>query len=163
MSEIKIQEEETQKPENKEEVVAEEKAMVETVNTSSTEEKEKEEIKEDKPVSSNARTMIILTHILPLVTSFIIPVLGNILSPLIILLITEEEIVKKHSKASLNWQLSLSIYLIVSSILMFLLIGFLIFPIVIVVGIIFPIMAAIKSNENPNIVWQYPLSIKFFS
>lgn len=141
MSEIKSQEEENQKPENIEKV---------TMDTSYVEEN-----KQGKPVSSDIKTMIVLTHILPLFVSF--------LAPLAILLTTKEEIVKKHSKASLNWQFSLLIYYTVSVILMLVLVGFLILPVLVVVSIIFSTMATIKSSENPNKVWQYPLSIKFFN
>lgn len=81
------------------------------------------------------------------------------LGPLIFLLASEEKEVKKQAKAALNWQLSLLIYGIISTILIFVLIGI---PLLIILGalnIIFPIIAAIKASENH--VWNYPLTIPF--
>lgn len=64
-----------------------------------------------------------------------------------------------HGKMVTNFMISLSIYLIVSTFSMLLLIGFLLLPIVAVGGIIFLIMGAIKANNGE--FWEYPLTIKF--
>ena len=64
-----------------------------------------------------------------------------------------------HGKAATNWLISSSIYLIISFVLMFVLIGFLLFPVVWLLMVIFPIIAGIKANNGE--LWEYPLTIKF--
>ena len=64
-----------------------------------------------------------------------------------------------HGKEAVNWMISETIYLIVSIILLFVLIGIIILPIVALLGIIFPIIGAVKANNGE--LWHYPMSIKF--
>ena len=68
--------------------------------------------------------------------------------------------VDRHGKIALNWQISYVIYFLVSAVLCFVLIGFLLLAVVWVLGIVFPIIGAVKANEGT--VWKYPLSIPFF-
>jgi uncharacterized protein len=96
-------------------------------------------------------TLKILTHILGLITGFI--------GPLIILLASEDKHDKEHSKKSLNWQISVAIYSIVSVALMFILIGIPIFIALYILNLIFCIMATVKASNNE--LWDYPLAIKF--
>lgn len=98
------------------------------------------------------KTLLILTHILGLVVGF--------LAPLIILLVSDNKDVKRHSKIALNWQFSFLIYIVISFILVIVLIGFLLIPTLIILNIVFSIMAAVKASENE--FWRYPLSIQFF-
>ncbi len=101
---------------------------------------------------SNDKTLSVLTHVLALITGFV--------APLIIFLASEDKQVKKHAKLALNWQFSLLIYLVGAFILIFVLIGFILFPVLIVVNLIFCIIAAVKASEDE--FYEYPLSIKFF-
>lgn len=64
-----------------------------------------------------------------------------------------------HGKMVVNWMISCTIYAIVSFILMFVLIGFLTIMAVGIMGIVFPIIGAIKANNGE--LWEYPLTIKF--
>lgn len=64
-----------------------------------------------------------------------------------------------HGKNATNWIISSFIYMAVSIPLMFVLIGFLIAPIVWVLMVVFPIIAGIKANNGE--LWEYPLTIKF--
>jgi uncharacterized Tic20 family protein len=65
-----------------------------------------------------------------------------------------------HGKMITNWMISATIYGIVSVILMFLLVGFVTAAAVWLMSIIFPIIGAIKAN-NDGELWEYPLTIKF--
>jgi uncharacterized protein len=65
-----------------------------------------------------------------------------------------------HGKMVTNWMISATIYGIVSFVLMFFLIGFLTGAIVWLLAIIFPIIGALKAN-NEGDLWEYPLTIKF--
>ncbi len=64
-----------------------------------------------------------------------------------------------HGKMVVNWMISSTIYIIASIILMFVLIGFLTILAVGIMGIVFPIIGAVKANNGE--FWEYPLTIKF--
>lgn len=93
--------------------------------------------------------------------------LGNLLLsflvPLIIWLIYRErsQTLDQQGRAALNWAISFWIYSAIASILMFVLIGAVILPILVVLDIVFCIIAAVKAgNRQP---WKYPISIPFLS
>ena len=65
-----------------------------------------------------------------------------------------------HGKMVTNWMISATIYGIVSFVLMFVLIGFLTGAVVWLLAIIFPIVGALKANNDGDL-WEYPLTIKF--
>lgn len=106
-----------------------------------------------------ARMWAMLCH-LSAFSGWIIP-FGHILGPLIIWLIKRDDhpFINEQGKESLNFQISLSIYLIVSAILVLALIGFVLFFVVGIVGFIFVIVAAVKANEGVS--YRYPLTIRF--
>jgi len=64
-----------------------------------------------------------------------------------------------HGKMVVNWMISETIYMFVSIVLMFVLVGFLTILAVALMGIIFPIVGAVKANNGE--LWNYPLTIKF--
>jgi uncharacterized protein len=94
----------------------------------------------------------IVTHLLGLFTGFI--------GPLIMLLVGEDKKVKEHAKSALNWQFSLMIYFFAGFVLIFILIGFIVLPILAILNVIFCIIATVKAGDN--ILWKYPLAIPFF-
>ena len=108
-----------------------------------------------KPASNgrdDTKTLVILTHILGIVAGFI--------PSLVILLVSKDELVKKHAKNALNWQISFLIYYIISMILIFIIVGILLVVALIILNIVFCIIATVKANNGE--IWKYPLSIKFF-
>lgn len=64
-----------------------------------------------------------------------------------------------HGKEVVNWMISETIYMVVSIILIFFLVGIILLPVVALIGIIFPIIGGIKANNGE--LWSYPLAIKF--
>ncbi|MBK9766156.1 MAG: DUF4870 domain-containing protein [Chloracidobacterium sp.] len=64
-----------------------------------------------------------------------------------------------HGKMVANWMISSVIYAVVSIVMMFVLIGFLSMLAVCVMGVVFPIIGAMKANSGE--LWEYPLAIKF--
>jgi uncharacterized Tic20 family protein len=115
---------------------------------------------------SQARTWNMFCHLSAL-AGFVIP-FGNFLGPLLVWQIKKHEIpsVEAHGKAALNFQLTVLIALIVGGaaavVLSFFCIGFLLFPLVILIvlcGLIFPIIAGIKANDGQE--YKYPYSIDF--
>ena len=108
--------------------------------------------------SKDERTWAMLSHFSAL-CMFIFP-FGNILAPLIIWLIKKEEMsfVEDQAKEVLNFQISMTIYLLISGILCFILIGI---PFVIGLGIfnvIITIFAGIKANDGKY--YRYPLNLR---
>ncbi|MCZ6789707.1 MAG: DUF4870 domain-containing protein [Chloroflexi bacterium] len=87
--------------------------------------------------------------------------LGNILGPLIIWLMKRQEspFIDAHGKEALNWQISATIYFIVSFALVFVLIGFVLLPAVLVFDIIIVIVATVRANSGQ--AYRYPLTIRF--
>lgn len=100
----------------------------------------------------NDKTLVILAHVLGIFTYFI--------GPLIIMLTSESEYVKKHCRNALNWQFSALIYCAISLILIFILIGVILIWAIGILNIIFSIIAAVKASEGK--FYEYPLSIKFY-
>ena len=108
--------------------------------------------------SKDERTWAMLSHFSAL-CMFIFP-FGNILAPLIIWLIKKEEMsfVEDQAKEVLNFQISMTIYLLISGILCFILIGI---PFVIGLGIfnvIITIIAGIKANDWKS--YRYPINLR---
>ena len=98
---------------------------------------------------------------------FVIP-FGHILGPLIVWQLKKNEFpsVDVHGKAALNFQLTVTIALFVglaaAFILSFFCVGYLLFPVVMLIGLaglIFSIIAGIKANNGED--FKYPYSFKF--
>ena len=116
----------------------------------------------------SANTWAMLTHLAGL-TGYIFPVAGNILGPLIVWIIKKDEIpeVDRHGKAALNFQISFLIWITVATAvafaLTFVLIGFVLLPLVgtagVIVMILFPILAGMRANEGGW--YEYPWTIQF--
>ena len=119
-----------------------------------------------QPASDNqARTWNMLCHLSAL-CGFVVP-FGNILGPLLVWQIKKHEFpsVEVHGKAALNFQITVMIVMLVgiaaAFILSFFCIGFLLFPVVIAVGlcgIIFAVIAGLKANDGKE--YRYPCSLK---
>ncbi len=105
------------------------------------------------------KTWAMLCH-LGTFAGLIIP-FGHIIAPLVIWLIKKEEspFVEDQGKESLNFQISLTIYFFVASILTFILIGFVLLPALAIFAIIMVIIASVKANDGEK--FRYPLCIRF--
>ena len=85
------------------------------------------------------------------------------LAPLVVLLVKGKDsaFVRRHSVESLNFQISLLIYLVISVVLAFLLIGFLVMAVVGVFALVVIILASIKAANGED--YRYPLCIRLVS
>ncbi|MDQ3118708.1 MAG: DUF4870 domain-containing protein [Verrucomicrobiota bacterium] len=115
---------------------------------------------------TNTRLWTVLCHASSFL-GFVIPVAGHFAGPLLIWLLKRNESpeVDEHGKESLNFQISMFIYLaalgVVAFILMFVLIGFLLFPVIAILyvaGIVLVIIASLKAGEGQ--FYRYPLTIR---
>lgn len=114
----------------------------------------------EKKLNPNEKSWAIAVHLLAFVTFIGIP-LGNILGPLILWLIKKGDmpLVDEQGKSALNFQISMTIYAVISFFLIFAFVGIVLLPIVIIMDIICTIIAAVKVNNGEP--YSYPLSIHF--
>lgn len=105
------------------------------------------------------RQMGLFLHLSQLANVIFFPL--GIIAPIAIWQTQKDKIpgLDAHGKMVTNFMISMTIYLFVTFILLFLLIGFLLLPVVAIIGIVFPIIGAIKANNGE--FWEYPLTIKF--
>jgi len=105
------------------------------------------------------RTWAMICHLAALGT-FIVP-LGNIIGPLIFWLIKKDEssFVDDQGKEALNFQISFTIYCIISVILIVIVIGVFLLIGLLILFIVLIIIAAIKSSEGEK--FRYPFAIRF--
>lgn len=101
-----------------------------------------------------------LCHLLSLCQLLGIP-LGNVIGPLVLWLVKRKEdpFVEVCGKESVNFQLSMTLYMVISFLLMFVFIGFFTLIAVMVLNIVYTIIAAIKASEG--ISYRYPATIRF--
>ena len=87
--------------------------------------------------------------------------MGNILGPLVMWLLKREEssLVDDQGKESLNFQITLTIYLCITIVLCFVAIGLFILPVLLIASLILVIIATIKASEGER--YRYPLTIRF--
>lgn len=121
------------------------------------------EIPEEQPSSGSnrdERNWGMACH-LSAFAGLVIPYVGNFLGPLIVWLMKKDQypFVNDQGKESLNFQISITIYLIVASLLLFAVIGVVLLPAVAIFAIVEVIMASIKASEG--IPFRYPLTIRF--
>jgi uncharacterized protein len=92
--------------------------------------------------------------------NLLIPVAG-IIAPIVLWQMKKDEIagLDAHGKMIVNWMISCLIYGAISTVLVFVLIGFVGLFAIAVMGLVFPIIGGVKANNGE--LWEYPLTIKF--
>ena len=105
-----------------------------------------------------SRMWAMVAHVSAL-SGFVIP-FGNILGPLIVWLIKKDEMafVEDQGKEALNFNISITIYAIISGILTLVLVGFAMLLILAIAWLVFVILAAVKANEGT--AYRYPLTLR---
>ncbi len=124
-------------------------------------EEEEEEGLSPRQLEQKKREWAMWLHLSLLVGHFAL--LVGIVGPILMWQSKKDEWPKidRHGKNAVNWLISYYLYLAISFALCFVFVGFVLLPVVIVLGIVFPIMAAMKANEGQ--VWKYPLAIPFLT
>lgn len=112
------------------------------------------------------RTLAMLCHIGALIGSFVPP--GNIIVPVVIWLLKKDQsgFINEHGKEAINFQINLSVWAIIISIigflLIFLVIGIFLLPLALgalfVAGLILSVVAGIKAYEGNY--YRYPFIIR---
>ncbi len=106
-----------------------------------------------------ARTWAMLCH-LSSYLGYVFP-FGHILGPLAVWLFKGEKfpLVDDQGKESLNFQLSITIYLLVAAIFILVVIGFALIALIAVFHFIVVIIAAVRAKDGEK--YRYPLTIRF--
>ena len=117
-----------------------------------------------KEVNKDARMWAMICHLAAL-AGIVVPVIGCIIGPLIIWQIKKEEFpfVDEQGKGAVNFQISMTLYLLISAILWiplsFFCIGVFIPLAISIVDLVFLLIAAVKANDGEH--YRYPLTIRF--
>ncbi len=111
-------------------------------------------------IEKETRTWAMFLH-LSLLAGLVVP-LGGLIAPIVIWQVKKKDLpgIDVHGKIVVNWIISLIIYVAISIVLVFVLVGFLLLAVVGVLSIVFPVIGGIKASNGE--VWPYPLSIRFF-
>lgn len=107
-----------------------------------------------------ARTWGMACH-LAVFAGALLPVLGNIIGPLVVWLMKKDEypFVDDQGKEALNFQISMMIYMAVAGVLVLLLVGFFLLAILGIMDFVLVIIAAVKANQGVR--YRYPFTIRF--
>jgi len=105
-----------------------------------------------QPPSADDCNLAMLAHLLGIVSGFV--------GALIIWLIKKDQsaFVDEQGKEALNFQITMLIAFVASWILAFVLIGFLLIPMLLIANLVFCILAAVAVSKGQH--YKYPLSIR---
>ena len=105
-------------------------------------------------VSQDDKTMAMIGHLSGIIAGFI--------GPLVIWLInkdkTDKEWLNGQAKEALNFQITVLIAWFVAAALSLLLIGFLLYPVILIGNIVLCIMAGMKANNGDD--YRYPFALR---
>jgi uncharacterized Tic20 family protein len=109
--------------------------------------------------TSTVRTWTVLCHASALF-GFFVPAAGHILGPLIIWLAKRDASpeIDAHGKESLNFQISMLIYGLISGVLCLIVIGFFLLAILHLLNLVLVIVASIQASDGK--LYRYPLAIR---
>jgi uncharacterized Tic20 family protein len=119
-------------------------------------------IHRDEPISEKEeRQWAMFAHI-GTFSSMFVP-LGNIIAPVVIWQMNkhESEFVVEQARESLNFQITLMIYAVISILLCFIIIGFFLIFALVIFGLIMVIVGGIRANEGED--FRYPMCIRLIS
>jgi uncharacterized Tic20 family protein len=104
--------------------------------------------------SQEDKTLALLTHLSGIILSFIVP--------LVIWLTNKDKsdkaFLNDQAKEALNFQITIAIAWVIAAVLSVVLIGFLLYPIILIVNLIFCILAGVKANEG--VAYRYPFALR---
>lgn len=116
----------------------------------------------DKELNKDARLWGMICHLAGLGGLIpIVPVIGSVIGPLVVWQLKKDEFgfVDDQGKEALNFQISILIYAVVSGLLCFACVGFVLLPVVYIFDLIFLLIASVKANDGER--YRYPLTIRF--
>lgn len=113
----------------------------------------------ENPQAKEEQNWAMICHLAAL-AGFVIP-LGNVLGPLVVWLIKKDTmpLVDVHGKEALNFQITVTIAMVISILLMFVLIGILLVFVVGIGALVLTILAAVKVS-NGQLDYKYPFAFR---
>ncbi len=113
---------------------------------------------ETPSISSEEGTMAVLSHVVAFL-GYVVP-FGQLIAPYVILLIKREEsdFVAHHARESLNFQITITIALLIALVLTTIWIGYLLFFGVLVYSAVMVLIAASHTSRRER--YAYPLAIR---
>jgi uncharacterized Tic20 family protein len=117
-------------------------------------------MREIRVLSETERNWAMFCH-LAAFAGYFIPLFGNIIGPLVCWLARKDEStwVNENGKASLNFQISLTLYMFLCIPLCFIIVGFVLIGVLFILNLVFIIMASVKASKGEE--FKYPLAIPF--
>jgi hypothetical protein len=114
---------------------------------------------ENPQAAKEEQNWAMICHLAAL-SGFVIP-LGNVLGPLIVWLMKKDTmpLVDVHGKEALNFQITVTIAMVISFLLMFVLIGILLVFVVGIGALVLTIVAAVKVS-NGQLDYKYPFAFR---
>lgn len=109
----------------------------------------------NRGIAENERLYALFMHIGGLCFTFLVP--------LIMWLVKKDEspFIDHHGRQAMNFQISMFIYAVVAFILIFFVVGIILFPLVILLDFVFAIVAGVKAYNGEY--YKIPIAIPFFS
>lgn len=113
---------------------------------------------ENETLDRDTRMWAMVCHLSALASYIGIP---GIIAVIVIWLVKRDShpCLDYHGRESLNFQITMCIAALISWALCFVLIGFVLLPLVVIVNLVFVIIAGIKANDG--IAYRYPFCIRF--
>lgn len=110
-----------------------------------------------QPISQEAKNWAVIAHLSALVNIVGIP---SVIGPLVVWLLKKDEdpFIDYHGKEALNFNISFMIYGIVSGLLIFVAIGLVLLPVVLIAWLVLVIIGAIQTSNGEY--YRYPLTIR---
>jgi hypothetical protein len=110
--------------------------------------------------SNDEKTWALISHFGGAAGMFVLGGVGGWIAPLVAYVTkgNESPTVRQHAVNALNFQLTWTIVAVIGYATICIVIGGLILPIAILIGIIFGIIAGVKANEGQ--LYNYPISLK---
>lgn len=105
------------------------------------------------------RQWALICHLSAL-SGYVIP-FGNLIVPIIIWSMKKEEMpmVDEHGKEVINFQISMTIWMIIAGVLIFVLIGIPLLIVLAILQVVFVIIGAVKADSGQ--LYKYPMTIQF--
>jgi uncharacterized Tic20 family protein len=104
--------------------------------------------------SQEDRTLALITHLSGIILSFVVP--------LVVWLTNKDKADKgfltDQAREALNFQITVAIAWVIAMVLSVLLIGFLLYPIILIGNLILCILAGVKANEG--VAYRYPFALR---
>jgi len=122
-------------------------------------EQQSQEQVETPQISKDARMWAMFCHLAGL-GIFIIPLVGNIVAPLVIWQLKKDDdpFINDQGKEAVNFQISITVYSIISMLLFVACVGPFLLGAVIIVDLILLLIAAVKANNGQ--AYNYPFTIR---